>query len=375
MYLARPTRTRAAVGSCAIALGLLLTACGIGGGAGAGHGGGEVGTVAPDIGTVDVAEDPRAWKGVVTPALAESEVDPVIDEASPQLPVTVEVIGPGGKQDVTVTDASRILALDLYGTLSRTVFELGLGDRVVGRDTSTSFPEAADLPLVTPKGHDLSAEAILGLDPTVILADTSMGVDVLMQMEDAGIPVVWMPSDRNLDNVGEITQLAGDALGVPDAGLALAERIEGEVADVRSKIADVAPADDNDRLRTVFLYVRGSAGVYYMFGEGSGADALISAAGAYDVAGEIGWKGNRPVTAEGLIAAAPELVVMMDNGLDSVGGIDGLLEKMPALAQTAAGRNERIVTMSDSLVLGYGPLTADVINALAVAVHAPQELD
>ena len=373
MHPLRPARTRTAVG--AIVLGVLVSACGMGGGTGAPHGNDAVGSVAPDISTVDVAEDPRAWQGVVTPALGESAVDPVVEDVRPELPVTVEVTGPGGKQSVKVTDVSRVLALDLYGTLSRTVFELGMGDRMVGRDTSTSFPEASDLPLVTPKGHDLSAEAILALDPTVILADTSMGVDVLLQMEDAGIPVVWMPSERNLDNVGTISELAGRALGVEAAGAALAQRIDAEVADVRAKVAAVAPADENDRLRTVFLYVRGSAGVYYMFGEGSGADALISAAGAYDVAGEIGWKGNRPVTAEGLIAAAPELVVMMDNGLDSVGGIDGLLEKMPALAQTAAGRNQRIVTMSDSLVLGYGPLTADVINALAVAVHAPQELD
>ena len=370
----RPSGARVAVASCALALGLVLGACGVGGGSGQSSDG-QVGSVAPDIGTVETVEDPRAWSGVVTPALADSDVVPVAEAPEPELPVTVEVTGPGGKQQVTVTDVSRVLALDLYGTLSRTVFELGMGDSLAGRDTSTSFPEAEDLPLVTPKGHDLNAEAVLALDPTVILADTSLGVDVLLQMEDAGIPVVWMPSDRNLGNVGEITELAGRALGVEEAGVALAERIEGEVADVRAKVADVAPADDNDRLRTVFLYVRGSAGVYYMFGEGSGADALITAAGAYDVAGEIGWKGNRPVTAEGLIAAAPELVVMMDNGLDSVGGVDGLLEKMPALAQTAAGRNERIVTMSDSLVLGYGPLTADVINALAVAVHAPQELD
>lgn len=374
MSVTRRPRPRAVV-CAALTLALLLGACGIGGGAGSGGADGPQGSVAPDIGTVDPVEDPRAWKGVLTPALAESGVDPVADDPSPELPVTVEVRGPDGPQQVEVTDASRILALDLYGTLSRTVFELGLGERVVGRDTSTSFPEADELPLVTPKGHDLNAEAILGLDPTVILADTSLGVDVLMQMEDAGIPVVWMPSNRNLGNVGEITRLAGEALGVPQAGEALAKRVEDEIAEVRSKVDEVAPENPNERLRTVFLYVRGTAGVYYMFGEGSGADALISAAGAYDVAGEIGWKGNRPVTAEGLVSAAPELVVMMDNGLDSVGGVDGLLEKMPALAQTAAGRNERIVTMSDSLVLGYGPLTADVINALAVAVHAPQELD
>ena len=108
--------------------------------------------------------------------------------------------------EVTVTDTSRILALDVYGTLARTVFELGLGDRLVGRDISTQFDEAADLPLVTQNGHDLNAEAILDLDPTVILTDTSLGPwDVVLQMRDSGIPVVVVDSHRGLDNVAELT--------------------------------------------------------------------------------------------------------------------------------------------------------------------------
>ena len=90
--------------------------------------------------------------------------------------------------------------------------------------------------------------------------------------------------------------------------------------------------------------------------------------------GEIDWKGMRPVTSEGLIAAAPELVVMMTKGLESTGGVDGLLEKVPALAQTPAGQNRRFVTIEDALILGYGPSTAEVLNGLAVAVLAPEEL-
>jgi len=350
---------------------LVLSGCGIqtGGPSGAGAGGGAA---APDLSTVEPAEDPRAWKGVLSPGVADSDIDPVAEDPAQQLPATfTDARG----NEVTVTDASRVLALDLYGTLARTVFELGLGDRLVGRDRSTTFEQAADLPLVTPHGHDLSAEAILDLDPTVIISDTTLGpVDVLTQMEDSGIPVVWVDSERNLANVGDLTRMTAAALGVPAEGDELAERTQAEIDEVVARIADVAPADEDQRLRTIFLYARGNAGVYYMFGEGSGADDLIEAVGAYDVAEEIGWRGMRAVTSEGIVAAAPELVVMMTGGLESAGGVDGLLEKWPALATTAAGRNERFVTIEDSLVLGYGPNTADVLNALAVAVHAPEAL-
>ena len=326
------------------------------------------GTTAPELADVQPLSDVRDWDGEVT-AVAETPVDPVQAAPEPQLPATVT---DAQGTSVTVRDTSRILALDVYGTLSRTVFELGLGDSLVGRDISTDFPEAKRLPLVTQNGHELNAESILGLDPTVIITDTSLGPwDVILQMRDAGIPVVVVDAHRGLDNVGELIHQTADALGVTKAGDALAKRTQQQVDAVTAQIAKVAPSDPDQRLRTVFLYVRGQSGVYYMFGEGSGADSLIDAIGGYDVAQEIGWNGMKPLTDEGLIAAQPDLVLMMTGGLESAGGVDGLLKRLPALAETPAGQHRRFVAMDDSQILGFGPITASVLNALAVATYAP----
>ena len=348
----------------------LVAACGLdapGRDAGAAQAGSSI---APALAEVSPAADPRAWEGPVSAGVDTADLVPVATRA-PDLPVTL-TDAQGTK--VTVEDVSRVLALDVYGTLSRTVHELGMGEGLVGRDLSTQFDEARDLPLVTGTAHELNAEAILALDPTLIITDTSLGPwDVVLQMRDAGIPVVVVDSARSLDNVDDITTMVAGALGVPEAGAELARRVGAEIEEVTGEIAAIAPPE-NERLRTIFLYVRGSAGVYYMFGKDSGADDLIDAVGAYDVADEIGWKGMRPVTAEGLVAAQPELVVMMTKGLESTGGVDGLLEQLPALAQTPAGQHRRFVDIADSLVLGYGPATAEVLNALAVAIHAPQEL-
>jgi len=324
---------------------------------------------APALSEVDATGDPRDWDGPSSARLAESAVRPIAEGVTPALPVTVT---DSQGTEVTVTDTSRILALDVYGTLARTVFELGLGGSVVGRDISTQFDEAADLPLVTPVGHDLSAEAILDLDPTVIITDTTLGPwDVVLQMRDSGIPVVVVDAHRGIDNVGELTEQVAAALGVPEEGRALAERSEQEIGQVEAEIAEVAPAEESRKLRMVFLYVRGQSGIYYMFGEGSGADDLIDSIGGYDVADEIGWSGMKPVTDEGIVAAQPDLVLMMTKGLESAGGVDGLLERLPALASTPAGEHRRFVDMEDSEILGFGPLTAAVLNALAVAVYAP----
>lgn len=365
-----PARPRRLVLLVLTALALLLAGCGLSSpGASKDHGKAREGTTAPQLAEVTALDDPREWTGASSAIVADTAVDPVASP-TPALPATVK---DAQGTSVTVTDASRILALDVYGTLSRTVFELGLGDNVVGRDVSTQFDEADDLPLVTQNGHDLSAEAILDLDPTVILTDTSLGPwNVILQMRDAGIPVVVLDSHRGLDNVGSLIEAVAGALGVPDAGRALAERTHVEVGKVRAAIDKVAPSVETDRLRTLFLYVRGQSGVYYLFGEDSGADGLIDALGLYDVAAEIEWSGMKPVTDEAIIAAQPDLVLMMSGGLDSVGGVKGLLERLPALANTPAGEHERFVDMADSEILGFGPQSADVLNALAVAIYAPE---
>lgn len=324
----------------------------------------------PPLADVTPVPDPLSWQGPSTAVAASTPIDPVTDGGQ-TLPATVtDAQGTA----VTVSDTSRILTLDIYGSLSRIVFELGLGDTVVARDTSSSFPEAADLPVVTENGHDLNAEAILDAAPSVILTDTSLGPwDTVLQMRDAGIPVVVVDSHRSLESVGSLIVEVAAALGVPERGAALAARTTDRIEAKIAQIAAVAPADPAQRLRMMFLYVRGQSGVYYLFGEESGADSLIEALGGIDVAGEIGWQGMRPVTDEALVDADPDLLIMMTKGLESVGGVDGLVEHLPAVAQTDAGRHRRIVDMSDATVLSFGPAAADVLDALAVAVYAPED--
>ncbi|MGM1018175.1 MAG: heme/hemin ABC transporter substrate-binding protein [Actinomycetota bacterium] len=359
-------RGRRSIAALLLALTLAVSACA--GPAGAGEGVSAEAT--PRLSTVTPLDDPRAAEGGSTAVASASAISPITGGEQVLPTSTIDNQG----TQVTVTDTSRILALDIYGSLSRIVFELGLGDSVVGRDVSTAFPEAADLPLVTQNGHDLNAEAILDLDPSVIITDTSLGPwDVILQMRDAGIPVIVVDSARSTDNVDALITTVATALGVPERGTQLAERTQTAIDEKIAEIADIAPEDDGDRIRMVFLYVRGQAGVYYMFGEGSGAQSLIAALGGHDVAAEIDWQGMRPVTDEGLIAAQPELILMMSKGLESVEGVDGLLEALPALAQTPAGQSKRIVDMSDTDILSFGPATADVLDALAVAVYAPDE--
>lgn len=294
-----------------------------------------------------------------------SEPDPEPIDSSPESTVPVTVRSFDGA-DVTIADTSRIVAADQYGTLTTTVYALGLGDNLVGRDTSAEFPAVADVTDVTPGGHSLSAEGILALSPTVVLTDTSIGPRAVQdQLRASGIPVVYFDPTRTMDGVTNQIEAVAAALGVPEQGRQLAERTVDEIAQARAW----AP-NEGDPLKIAFLYMRGPA-IKMLAGPGSGADALVEALGAEDAGTASGLTEQFvPITSEALIAAAPDVILMMTGGLESIGGIDGL-EQVPGIAQTPAGQSHRVVDMADGVVLSFGPNTGKVLDALARAVYEP----
>lgn len=286
-------------------------------------------------------------------------VSTLVRDPKPVLPVTVK--SDDGRQ-VTISDTSRIIPL--WDNLAEVVFALGLGKNVVARDTSTTFAQAQKLPLVT-RAHDISPESVLSLRPTLVLADEQTGpAEALRQIRDIGVPVVVFKRPTNVAEIGDEIIRIATALGVREQGVALAARASREVEEVTAKIPSSAK-----RPRVAFLYLRGSAGVALIAGPGSGVDSMIEAAGGKDAGTAIKLANPfTPLTSEALVNAKPDVILMTTTGLESVGGIDGLLE-VPGVAQTPAGRNRRIVTMEDGLLFSFGTRTSGALRTLAAAFY------
>jgi iron complex transport system substrate-binding protein len=309
----------------ATTLGVLAAACG-----------------APDAGAGDVEAE------------GDVPVVPLTSTSEPILPVTVT---DASGTEVTVTDTSRIVPL--VGSVTEIIFSLGLGEQVVGRDVAATFAQAAELPTVT-QGHEIDVESVLSLRPTIVLGDTWAGPpEAIAQLRATGIPVVLVDEAWTLDDVAPRIEAIASALGVPADGTALIERTASEIAGA------AATATLDTEVTVAFLYLRGTAGVYLLGGPGSGADALVAALGAVDAGTAIGLeRAYTPLTSEALIDAAPDVLLVMEGGLQSVGGVDGLVA-MPGVAQTPAGRDRRIVAADDDLLLSFGPRTGRVLELLA----------
>lgn len=322
---------------------------------------------------LDLLNDPKSWQGETTAVLQDASITPVADAPAQSLPATVTSHDLAGDVPVTVTDTSRVLGLDLSGSISATVVGLGFGASLVGRDASSTFPQVAELPVVTTGAHTVNTESVIALRPTLIITDGTIGpIDVMLQLRDVGIPVVFVDPSPGFDGVYERAQQVSAALGANDTGRLLADTLRAEIEAKVAEVAAIVPTEPADRLRMLFLYLRGDSGIYYLFGSESGVDDLIGAVGGIDVATEIGWTGMKPMTDEAIIAAAPDLILVMSSGLASAGGVDGLLQSKAAVGITPAGQNRRFVSMADGEILSFGPRTAGVIDAVARAVYAPQ---
>lgn len=300
-----------------------------------------------------------AAPGASPAAVAAATTAPItIPPAAPRLPVTVT---DKDGRSVTVTDVSRIIPLN--GDIAEVVWALGLGDRVVATDISATYPaEARERPKIGYQ-RQLAAEGILALRPTVIIGNDNAGPPaVIEQLRGAGVPVVIFAFPSTLEGALAKQRTVAQALGVPEVGEALAARTQQEI-DAALALA----ARATTKPRAAFLYVRGAT-TQMIAGKGTAASALITAAGGIDAGSTSGIEDYKPITPEALVAAKPDVLILLSAGLESIGGIDGLLA-LPGVAQTPAGKNRRVLAYDDLYFNGMGPRTGQALMDLVKGLH------
>ena len=259
----------------------------------------------------------------------------------------VEVTDAHG-ETVVIHSAERIVSLN--GSTTEILFALGVGTNVIGCDASSTYPKHAKetLPSVGYQ-YQLNAEGILSLKPTLVIGREDVKPpQVIEQLRMAGVTVLLFKEPRTFDESKQRLSTIGKAVGRQERATSLISALEKDIETLKSKIN---ARQGHAKLKALFLYLRGPQ-TAFVLGRDSGPGAMLEIAGATNAAGKI--TGTKPMTAEAVIAAQPDVYVLFESGLKSIGGVEGLL-KVPGLAQTPAGRNKRVVAMDGLYLSGFGP--------------------
>ena len=259
----------------------------------------------------------------------------------------IEVTDAHGKT-VVIHSAERIVSLN--GSTTETLFALGVGENVVGCDASSTYPKHAKetLPSVGYQ-YRLNVEGILSLKPTLVIGRADVKPpQVIEQLRMAGVTVLLFKEPRTFDEAKQRLRTIGKAVSRQEKVTELISALEKDIEALKSKLDK---REEQTKPKALFLYLRGPQ-TAFVLGKDSGPGAMLELVGATNAAGKI--TGTKPMTAEAVIAAQPEVYVLFESGLKSIGGVEGLL-KVPGLAQTPAGRDKRVVTMDGLYLSGFGP--------------------
>jgi iron complex transport system substrate-binding protein len=251
------------------------------------------------------------------------------------------------------------------GVITEIAYALGRQDQLVGVDSTSQHPPEA-LASKPNIGYvrALSAEGVLSLGPDHIVAIEGAGPPgVLDLLREARIPITTIPEDLTEQGVLHRIRAVGAALGATAEAQKLAARVETDFSELARERAAQA-----GKKRVLFILSMQNGRVL-VGGRNSSADAIIRLAGGINAADAV--EGYKPLSDEGLLAAAPEVLVMMQRGGHAVSAADVFAH--PALGAVPAATDRALVSMDGLLLLGFGPRTPEAARSLMQAIHAPRK--
>lgn len=265
-------------------------------------------------------------------------------------------------RSVTVRDTSRIVSIG--GAVTEILWSLGQSGNIVGVDSTSLYP----MPAVRQKPdvgymRQLSAEGVLGLNPSVMIAIAGSGPkETINVLEAAKVPLVVIPDSYSEDGIVEKIKLIAKVTSAAERGRCLAAQVEDDLAALRTIRAGIG--EKKKRVLFMLSFINGRA---MAAGRGTAADGIIRMAGAVNVFSE--HEAYKQINDEAVIAANPDYIVTISRG-GGPGDLDATtVFAHPALAATPAAATKAFVSMDGLYLLGFGPRTARAARDLAVTLY------
>ncbi len=262
--------------------------------------------------------------------------------------------------EVVIEDIGNVATLG--GVFTETAYALGAQDHVGAIDASSFYPPEA-LQEKPNFGYYrfLSAEPVLAQGPSLIIGNEETGPpEVVQQLRGAGVPILLLPDNNDVQAARDLISTLGAIFKKEPEAQALIEQLDADVAAAEGLVARATSSP-----RVLFVLQPPEAPML-ISGEHSAAGHMISLAGGAHVFP--GFRGYLPMTPEGIVESAPEVILTTTASVERLGGWDAVMEH-PGIGQTPAAENGRVYAMEDLYLMGFGPRTGRAIADLATLLH------
>ena len=243
--------------------------------------------------------------------------------------------------------------------ITEILFALGLEEIIVGVSDFCNYPEAAkDKPTVG-GFFSPSIESIVDRNPDLVL--TNGDVEHLMtQLDSLGV-TYFVLHPKNVDDIIENIELAGDITGAENKAEEVARALRARMEHVVTK------AKDAPRTKVFYTFATTDLNSPWTAGPGSFVDSLITMAGGENIgaAAVAPWA---QFSLEKVVGSDPEVIIVDARMGSAVTSIEDL-KKHPVWRETRAIKSGRIFYIDGDLVNRAGPRIIQGLEEIAVMIH------
>ncbi|MBM4425139.1 MAG: cobalamin-binding protein [Chloroflexi bacterium] len=307
-----------------------------------------------------------ACGSAATPA-AQPTAAPIIEPTTvPTLAPTLEptaapiILTDGLGREVTLAaPAARIVSLAPSNT--EILFALNAGGLLIGRDDFSDYPpEAANVPSIGSLYPNVNAEAIVALQPDLVLAAGITNPADVQKLADLGVTVYATSFATDLDDIFNDILAVGALIGKSGEADAMVAGLKARVDSVTAKVSAAA-------VKPVVFYEVDATEPEKPWTAGTGTfiDTMIATAGGVN-AGAVAADYFQ-ISFEQLVTQDPDVIVL---GSFTYGGqTPELVAQRPGWDSLKAVKNNTVYTFDDNLVSRPGPRVVDGLETLAKLFH------
>lgn len=244
------------------------------------------------------------------------------------------------------------------------IFALGAQEDLIAVDLSSTYPEdAKKLPSV---GYHraLSAEAILALNPTLILHDNNIGPEhVIKQLKDLNVP---MKSFKN-----HLPTISGTDSLIKEIGEYFhKEKKADSLCSILHKDMELALKNSQqykDSIHVLIIHYGQASNVYLVMTKKSTASKMIEWAGGKMAVND--EKGMKQISPEIVAKSDPDIILLTDFGYDRLGGNPEKIKELPGISSTKAFKTGHIFRIEEHDLVYMGPRTGKNILLIQKLIH------